>query len=95
VAGLFERHGVRLVTLTRPGGVGKTQLAVAVGGRLRDRFGAGTAFVPLDAVTDSGQVLAAIGRAAGADLAGVGAPLEALAETFGGGASGGGKVGPR
>ena len=74
------------MTLTGPGGVGKTRLAVAVGERLRDRFGAGTAFVPLDAVTDPGLVLAAIGRAAGADLAGAGSPLEALAETFGDGA---------
>ena len=74
------------MTPTGPGGVGKTRLAVAVGERLRDRFGAGTAFVPLDSVTDSGQVLAAIGWAAGADLAGAGAPLEALAETFGDGA---------
>ena len=86
VTGLVESPGVRLVTLTGPGGVGKTRLAVAVGERLRDRFGAGTVLVPLEAITDPGLALAAIGRAAGADLAGTGSPLEALAETFGDGA---------
>jgi len=86
VAALVERSGARLVTLTGPGGVGKTRLAVAVGERLRDQFGAGTVFVPLEAVTDPGLALAAIGRAAGADLARTGSPLEALAEMFGDGA---------
>jgi predicted ATPase len=83
VAGLVGLPGVRLVTLTGLGGIGKTRLAVAVGERLADRFGAGTAFVPLAAVTDPGLVLASVARAVGAELAGAGSPLEALVEYFG------------
>jgi predicted ATPase len=73
----------RLVTMTGPGGIGKTRLAVAVGARLHDRFGARLAFVPLATVTDPGQVLNSVARAVGADLGGTGSPLQALAEWFG------------
>jgi predicted ATPase/class 3 adenylate cyclase len=73
----------RLVTLSGPGGVGKTRLAVAVAQRLRDRFDAGIVFVPLAAVTRPELALASIARAVGADLAGTRAPLEALAEQLG------------
>ncbi|HEY1344092.1 MAG TPA: DUF4062 domain-containing protein [Streptosporangiaceae bacterium] len=83
VASLLGPPGARLVTLTGPGGIGKTRLAVAIGERLRGHFGGGTLFVPLAAVTDPGLVLPSIGRAVGGDLAGTGPPLEFLVELFG------------
>ena len=82
VAGLLEDSRVRLVTLTGPGGIGKSRLALAAGERVRDRFPAGVAFVPLAEVTRPRQALTDIARAVGAELRGTGSPLEVLVERF-------------
>jgi len=85
VADLVLRRHVRLVTLTGPGGIGKTRLAIAIGERLRQHFGPRTVFVPLAALTRSEMVIGDVGRAAGADLASRDAPLQALVDYFGDG----------
>ena len=50
VSKLLAKPGVRLVTLTGPGGIGKTRLAIAVGEQLDDRHPQGTVFVPLASI---------------------------------------------
>ncbi|TXG86749.1 MAG: hypothetical protein E6R14_02455 [Thermomicrobiales bacterium] len=55
----------RLITITGPGGVGKTRLSVEVAATLERTFGPNIWFVPLAPVGDSGLVAAAIARTIG------------------------------
>lgn len=55
----------RLLTLTGPGGIGKTRLALRVAEELTPRFADGVAFVPLAAVTDPSLIPAAIAQKLG------------------------------
>jgi predicted ATPase/DNA-binding CsgD family transcriptional regulator len=60
---LLLRRAARLLTLTGPGGVGKTRLALELAHHLRDTFPGGVWFVPLAPITDPALVPPAVARA--------------------------------
>jgi predicted ATPase/class 3 adenylate cyclase len=72
VTELITRAGARLVTLTGPGGTGKTRLALEAAAELADSFAGGVFFVALAPVRDMNAVRSTIaqtlGLAADADM---------------------------
>src|SRR6266567_659624 len=70
----------RLLTLTGPGGTGKTRLATELGSRALASFKDGAFFVPLETLTERSVVTAAVAQTVGTPASGRREPEDVLVE---------------
>jgi predicted ATPase/serine/threonine protein kinase len=80
VKGVLLRDDVRLITLTGPGGIGKTSLGLKVAREVAQSFPSGVCFIPLAAVSDLALIPAIIAQALGMRECGRQVTIESLKE---------------
>ncbi len=85
LCGLLADGDVRLVTLTGPGGAGKTRLATEAGRRQAEHFPGPVCFVPLADVISAPLLLDAVAAGLGVARTGTDSALDLIAATLGSG----------
>ncbi len=82
VSALLRTSGIRLVTLTGPGGVGKTALGLGVAAEVGRDFDHAAVFVPLATVREPDLVAPTIARVLGVAEAGGRSPVDRLGDAL-------------
>lgn len=84
VVDLIQDAGTRLVTIVGPGGIGKSRLAVEAAAQVEGRFEQEVTFVPLADLNQASEVLPALAKVLGVQVAPGGSMQQAVVEHLAG-----------